>query len=113
MDSARLLDLGYDKVTKSENKTITGGYCGDLLSWVMGRARTGDVWFTIMGNMNMLAVASLTETAAIVLCDGVTLADDVISKANEENINIYCTKLSVYEATCRFHDLFTREVNDN
>ena len=35
---------------------ITGGYVGDLLSWVMGRAEAGHVWVTIMTNINILAV---------------------------------------------------------
>ena len=33
-------------------RKITGCYCGDLLSWVMSRAREGDVWLTVMGNVN-------------------------------------------------------------
>ena len=27
------------------DREITCGYCGDLLSWVMGRAKEGCVWF--------------------------------------------------------------------
>ena len=30
------------------SRTITGGYCGDLLSWVMGRAKEGNVWSTVL-----------------------------------------------------------------
>lgn len=32
------------------SREITGGYAGDLLSWVMGRAESGDAWITIMSN---------------------------------------------------------------
>ena len=32
-----------------DKKEVTGGYCGDLLSWVMSRAAEGDCWFTVMG----------------------------------------------------------------
>ena len=32
-------------------RTVSGGcYCGDLLSWVMGRAPADGVWLTIMSN---------------------------------------------------------------
>jgi hypothetical protein len=42
-------------------KEITGGYTGDLLSWVMGRASCGNAWITIMSNINIIAVASLLD----------------------------------------------------
>ena len=44
------------------DREITGGYCGDLLSWVMGRAKADDAWITIMTNINFVAVASLADT---------------------------------------------------
>ena len=27
-------------------RRVSGGYVGDLLSWVMGRAKAGDAWLT-------------------------------------------------------------------
>lgn len=41
-----------------EDKEITGCYIGDLLSWVMGRANSGDMWITVMSNINIVAVAT-------------------------------------------------------
>ena len=38
------------------DRPVTGGYCGDLLSWVMGRAPADGVWLTIMSNVNVAAV---------------------------------------------------------
>ena len=37
-------------------KEVTSAYIGDLLSWVMGKAKSGDAWITIMSNKNILAV---------------------------------------------------------
>ena len=34
-------------------KEINGCYCGDLLSWVMGRAQADNAWITIMSNINI------------------------------------------------------------
>ena len=42
------------------------GYAGDLLSWVMSHATAGDAWVTIMSNINVAAVASLTEVACVI-----------------------------------------------
>ena len=79
------------------DREITGVYCGDLLSWVMGRANSGDAWITIMSNVNILAVATLTDTALIVLSEGITLDDDIIKTANEKGINIVSSDMDTYE----------------
>jgi predicted transcriptional regulator len=73
-------------------REITGGYAGDLLSWVMGRANSGDVWVTIMSNVNIVAVASLADPACILLSEGVELEDEVIEKANSVGVNILTSK---------------------
>ena len=51
-------------------RPVEGGYCGDLLSWVMGRAPAGGAWLTIMSNVNVAAVAALADTACVVLAEG-------------------------------------------
>ena len=51
-------------------RVVTGGYVGDLLSWVMGRARSGQAWITIMSNINTVAVASLADVACVILAEG-------------------------------------------
>ncbi len=69
-------------------REITGGYVGDLLSWVMGRATAGDAWITIMSNQNIVAVASLADVSCIILAEGVTAEPDVIETAEKRGINI-------------------------
>ena len=39
--------LGLVPLHEAEDRPVTGGYAGDLLSWVMGRAQSGDCWITI------------------------------------------------------------------
>ena len=56
--------LSLERLTEGDpDRQVTGGYCGDLLSWVMGRAREGDAWMTVMGNVNAVAVAVLAAGA--------------------------------------------------
>ncbi len=69
-------------------REITGGYAGDLLSWVMGRANSGDAWVTIMSNVNIVAVASLADPACIILSEGVELDDEVVRKAESVGVNL-------------------------
>ena len=74
-----------------------GAYAGDLLSWVMGRAGADCVWATIMTNMNVVAVASLVGTAAVVLCEDCEISKDVVEVANTKSINLFRTKKPIYE----------------
>lgn len=78
------------------DREITGGYAGDLLSWVMGRARAGDAWATIMTNVNVLAVATLADTSVTVICEDSAVPDEVVSTASEKGINLVRTGMSVY-----------------
>ena len=48
-----------------QDNQAEGCYVGDLLSWVMGRAQAGNVWLTVMGNLNAIAVAALADTSCI------------------------------------------------
>ncbi len=94
---------GYS-ITDS-TREITGAYIGDLLSWVMGRAKSGDAWITIMSNVNIAAVAALTDTACIILAEGVTLDDNVIAVARSKDINILGSNEPAYEIAVKLSQL--------
>lgn len=79
------------------DREITGVYIGDLLSWVMGRASSGDIWITIMSNMNIIAVATLADTACIIVAEGVTLDKELIDTAFNKDVNILSSNKSIYE----------------
>ena len=84
------------------DRDVTGGYCGDLLSWVMGRAQSGDLWITIMSNVNTIAVASLSDVAAVLLAEGVTLDPELVKTAEEKGVNVLSTGLSAFDAAVKF-----------
>lgn len=87
------------------DKEINGVYVGDLLSWVMGKAEPGNLWITIMSNVNVCAVASLCDTSAIILAEGVTLDEEVLKVALEKGINVLCAELSAYGAAIKASDV--------
>ena len=78
------------------DREVTGCYIGDLLSWVMGAAKSGDAWITIMSNINIVAVASLCDTACIILAEGVALDEEVKRTAEERDVNILSSKKSAF-----------------
>ena len=88
-----------------EEREITGVYVGDLLSWVMGRAESGNVWITIMSNVNVLAVATLADVACVILAEGVALDDDALVKSQREGINVLSSNESAYEICARLSTL--------
>ncbi len=93
---AEALSLSVMTLPDGERE-VEGAYIGDLLSWVMGRAREGQVWVTIMTNLNILAVATLSDVACILLCEGVELDAAVKETAEAKGINILSTPAAAYE----------------
>ena len=87
------------------DREISGIYIGDLLSWVMGRAKADDAWITIMSNINIVAVASLADVACVLLAEGVSMDDELIATANEKGVNVITTDLSAYEAAVKLSSL--------
>lgn len=77
--------------TPEPDREITGGYMGDLLSWVMGRARAGEAWITIMSNQNVAAVAALSDVACVILTEGVQPDPNLLQKAQTQGINLLGT----------------------
>ena len=82
-------------------RPVTGGYCGDLLSWVMGRAPADGAWLTIMSNVNVAAVAALADTACVILAEGVVPDPPLLDKAKAQGITLLGTGLSVYDCAVR------------
>ena len=61
------------------------------------------VWVTVMGNRNTLAVASLTDTACIVLAEGVALDEDTLLKAAEEGIAVLSTEQPAFDIALKIY----------
>ncbi len=82
--------LNLEPVCEAEpDREVTGGYTGDLLSWVMGRAQSGDAWVTIMSNNNVIAVATLTDVALVILAEDVRPDPGMAELAEKKGINLY------------------------
>lgn len=79
------------------DKEIEGAYAGDLLSWVMGRAESGCVWATIMTNINVVAVASLADVSACVICEDCEVTNEIVDTAKGKGVNLLRTSLPLYE----------------
>lgn len=101
---AQISDFGAITVPEGD-RDIDGVYIGDLLSWVMGRAKADNAWITIMSNVNVIAVASLSDVSCVIFAEGVMPEDSIAETAAKKGINLLTTSLSAYEAAIRLSDI--------
>ncbi len=104
----RELALEVRSAAGNLGREVTGGYAADLLSCVMARAQPGNIWVTLQGHPNIVAVASLLNLAAIVVTEGVAPDPATLSKAEEEGIPILTTPLTTYTVVGRLFGLGIR-----
>ena len=87
------------------DREIDGVYIGDLLSWVMGRAKSDNAWITIMSNINIVAVASLADVACVILAESVSLDATVQETAKQKGVNIYSSEKTAYQLAASMAEL--------
>jgi hypothetical protein len=98
--------LGYEELVENrEYEKISGGYTSDLLSDVMGNADADSVLITIQAHKNTIAVATLSDIRAIILCNGRKAPDDMLQAAEDESIAIYQTDDNQFTASWKIKDL--------
>ncbi len=84
---------------------VTGGYAADLLSCAMAGAHHGNVWITLQGHLNVIAIASLNELAAVIVAEGKPVGVDTLAKADSEGIPVLTTALPTFEVVGRLWEL--------
>jgi predicted transcriptional regulator len=102
---AKALPLQVVAGQSNLNKQINGGYTSDLLSNVMGQARAGNVWVTMQGHQNIVAVASLAGLTAVIITGGVEPEKDAVRKAETEGVILLTTTLPSFEVVGRLYQL--------
>ena len=96
---------GFEAICMPEgDREVHGAYIGDLLSWVMGRAQADNAWITIMSNLNVIAVASLSDAACVILSEGVSLDEGVKETAEQRGVNVLVSQLPSYETALAIQD---------
>lgn len=92
---------GFDVMMMPEpERTVQGGYAGDLLSWVMGKAEADNAFVTIMTNVNVVAVAALADLSCVIFAENVEVPKEVLTAAEQKGINLLRSRLPIYETCC-------------
>ena len=90
--------LSLETINLSDgDRSVEGGYTGDLLSWVMGRGGYGNAWITIMSNVNILAVAALLDFSCVILAENSEVSEELRSLAASKGINLLRSGKSSFE----------------
>ena len=98
--------LGYTILTTcNSEQEVKSGYTSDLLSDVMGNAPEASILITIQAHKNTIAVASLKDFPAIVICNDRTVPEDMVKTAEEEGIILMRTKDSQFDASVKIAGL--------
>lgn len=100
MTIAELIEKTNWKLDTPELDTsieIEGAYCGDLLSWVMGKGQPGQAWITVQVHSNVIAVALLRDFACIIVAEHANVTPEFISKFIEEEMVLIESGLPEYE----------------
>ena len=95
-----LIDLieAKDMTPEADKETeVSCGYTCDLLSWVMAHGEEGMAWVTVQTHLNVIAVAALAEMACVILPEGITMEQEVLDKANAEEMTVLASPLTAYE----------------
>lgn len=92
-------------VEGDSERAVEGCYCGDLLSWVMSRIKENDVWLTVMGNINSIAVCVLSDCACVVLTENAPLDEDARLKAEAMSIPVFQSEKSAYDLAVEISNL--------
>ncbi len=83
--------LGYKVVAgndESLSRTVKGVYACDLMSHAMAKLDEGYIWVTVHTNLNVVAVASLTEAACVLIPENIEVEQQTISRAEEKGVVI-------------------------
>ncbi|OJF77318.1 MAG: hypothetical protein BKP49_02290 [Treponema sp. CETP13] len=87
---------------------ITTIYTGDLLSDIMGNAPDECLIVTIQAHKNTVAVATLKDSPAIIICNNRQISEEMKLAATSEKIIIFKTDKNQYEISGLLYTLLNR-----
>ena len=101
--------LGLTVVSRGEGdgREAAGVFCCDLLSIVMGKAKTDAVWVTVMSNINTVAVAVLSDVSCVIISEGTPVDDEMKQKALDQGVCLLKSDLPTFEVALAVHELLS------
>lgn len=81
-----------------EQAPLSGCFAADLMSDVLAFGREGSLLITGLATDQAIRTAAIKHLVAVVIIEGKPVHSDLVETACEENVPVYQTPLSKYEA---------------
>jgi hypothetical protein len=88
-----------------EDADLSGAYTSDLLSDVMANAKDGGALITIQAHKNTVAVATLVDISALVICNSRPLPPDMLEAARDQGIAVMLTRENQFTVSGKLYPL--------
>ena len=92
----------FETVWLEEDREVTSVFACDFLSVCMAKAPEDSVWVTVMGNRNVIAVASLTDVSCVIAAEGTSFDEEAVEAAKGK-VSLLRSPLPVFETACLVH----------
>ena len=79
------------------DRPVVGGYAADLLGCAMAGSHPGQVWLTLQGHLNVVAIAGLNDLSGVIVTEYKPVSAETLAKADEEGIPILSTPRTTFE----------------
>ena len=79
---------------------VATGYTSDLLSDVVANCPADAVLITLQAHANTVAACVLVGAAAVLVCGGRRIPEDMLAAARREGMEMMTTPLNQFEASC-------------
>jgi hypothetical protein len=100
-----ILQNGYNLLScpaDAAERNISGVYICDLLSMAMAGVKDGNLWITVHTNINIIAVASLTNAACVVIPEAIDVEETTLKRAEEQGVILIQAPHDSYEIAVRY-----------
>lgn len=92
----------------TDDRRVTGAIVSDLLSYVMANGAAGQIWVTVQGHANVVAVAALAGLAAVVIAAGFEPEEEARERAQEEGIPVFLSDQTSFALAGKLYALGVR-----
>ena len=91
-----------------EDAELNGAYSSDLLSDVLTNAKDGGALITIQAHKNTVAVATVRDIPAIIICNSRPIPEDMLAAAKKEKIAVLLSRENQYNVSGKLYGLLNR-----
>lgn len=95
-------------ITGNASGEVRGVYTCDLLSHAALHVQKSDAWITVINNINVVAVAAVTNAACVILPEDIEIPQHVKDKAIARGITVISSPNTAYETAVKIYEILKK-----